>query len=108
MSKPTPIGTFSDMRGPSLDVCFKADVALMSRKRSDWPQTEVLAEPLGNPHWPHRTRNPTRTQKTRCADLSFVPGLACFRWHDDNTSVWMTGIGARSLPGAITWHSSIK
>jgi hypothetical protein len=43
-----------------------------------------------------------------CADSSFAPRLACFRWHDDGPSVWVMIVGDRSLPDAITWHSSIK
>ena len=39
-------------------------------------------------------------------DSSFASRLACFRWHDDGASVGM--IGERSLPEAITSHSSIK
>ena len=43
-----------------------------------------------------------------CADLSFAPKLACFRWHDDGASVGVMIVGERSLPDAITSHSSIK
>jgi hypothetical protein len=43
-----------------------------------------------------------------CVDSSFAPRLACFRWHDDGASVGVMIVGERSLPDAITSHSSIK
>jgi hypothetical protein len=43
-----------------------------------------------------------------CADLSFARRLACFRWHDDGAGAGVMIVGERSLPDAITSHSSIK
>jgi hypothetical protein len=51
---------------------------------------------------------PTNNSVNGCADSSFAPRLACFRWHDDGASVGVMIVGDRSLPDAITWHSSIK
>lgn len=41
-------------------------------------------------------------------DSSFVPRLACLRWHDDGAGVGVLMVGERSLPDAVTLHSSIK
>jgi hypothetical protein len=51
---------------------------------------------------------PMNNSINECADLSFAPRLACFRWHDDGASVGVMIVGERSLPDAITSNSSIK
>jgi hypothetical protein len=51
---------------------------------------------------------PTNNSVNGCADSSFAPRLACFRRHDDGASVGVMIVGERSLPEAVTWHSSIK
>src|SRR4051812_43426288 len=61
----------------------------------------------GNPQW-LLDSEVTSNSGNGCAGLSLVPWLAGFRWHDNRASVGMTVVGAHSLPGAITSHSSIK
>ena len=42
------------------------------------------------------------------ANLLLTLWLACFWLHDEGTGVWVTIVGGRSLPDAITSHPSIK
>jgi hypothetical protein len=44
----------------------------------------------------------------RRAHSLFAPRLACFRWRDDGAGVEVMIVGQRSLPEAITAHSSIE
>jgi hypothetical protein len=59
-------------------------------------------------HLARPATEPMNNSINGCADLSFAPRLACFRWHDDGASVGVMIVGERSLPDAITSHSAIK